>query len=52
MAEMEKKINAKILKHNGERIWLTDLPKDAGDYPTEQAIECGIFCQMAEDDIK
>jgi hypothetical protein len=52
MAEMEKKINAKILKHNNERIWLTELPKDAGDYPTEQAIECGIFCQMAEDDIK
>jgi hypothetical protein len=52
MAQMEKKLNAKILKHNGERIWLTDLPPSAGDYPTEQAIECGIFCHMAEDDIK
>ena len=52
MAQMEKKLNAKILKHNGERIWLTDLPTTAGDYPTEQAIECGIFCHMAEDDIK
>lgn len=52
MANMERIINAKILKHNGERIWLTDLPKDAGDYPTEQSIECGIFCHMAEEDIK
>lgn len=52
MANMERTINAKILKHNGERIWLMDLPKDAGDYPTEQSIECGIFCHMAEEDIK
>jgi hypothetical protein len=48
MAQMERKINAKILKHKGTRIWLTELPKDVGDYPTEQAIECGIFCHMAE----
>lgn len=52
MADMERKINAKILKHKGERIWLTELPENAGDYPTEKSIECGIFCQMAEDEIK
>ena len=51
MAALEKNIGAKILKHKGERIWLTDLPADAGDYPTEQSIECGIFCHMAEQDI-
>jgi 3'-phosphoadenosine 5'-phosphosulfate sulfotransferase (PAPS reductase)/FAD synthetase len=52
MADMECKLNAKILKHKGERIWLTELPTNAGDYPTEKAIECGIFCQMAEEDMK
>ncbi len=52
MANMEKKIGAKILKIGDERIWLSDLPKDAGDYPREQAIECGIFCHMAEESIK
>jgi len=52
MAAMEKKIGAKILKIGDERIWLSDLPKEAGDYPKEQAIECGIFCHMAEEDIK
>ena len=25
--------------------------RDAGDYPTEQSIECEIFCHMAESDI-
>lgn len=52
MAALEKKIGAKLLKSKGERIWLSDIPEGAGDYPTEQAIECGIFCHMAEEDIK
>jgi len=51
MAALEKNIGAKILKYQGERIWLADLPLDAGDYPTEQSIDCGIFCHMAEQDI-
>jgi 3'-phosphoadenosine 5'-phosphosulfate sulfotransferase (PAPS reductase)/FAD synthetase len=51
MAALEKTIGAKILKHKGERIWLSDLPSGVGDYPTEQSIECGIFCHMAEEDI-
>lgn len=50
MAQLEKKLNAKILKYKNERIWLNDLPKDAGDYPSETSIECGIFCQLAEND--
>jgi hypothetical protein len=52
MAAMEKKIGAKILKIGDERIWLSDLPTNVGDYPKEQAIECGIFCHMAEESIK
>jgi len=48
MANLEKTIGAKILKSKGERIWLSDLPIGAGDYPKEQEIECGIFCHMAE----
>jgi len=52
MAALEKTIGAKILKHKEERIWLSDLPIGVGDYPTEQSIECGIFCHMAEEDIK
>lgn len=52
MANIEKTIGAKILKNKGKRIWLSDLPLDAGHYPTEKEIECGIFCQFAEDNIK
>jgi hypothetical protein len=52
MADLEKTIGAKILKHKGERIWLTELPIGAGDYPTEQAIECGIFCHIAEQELQ
>ena len=49
MAALEKQLGVKILKSKGERIYLDDLPPNAGDYPKEQAIECGIFCQMAEE---
>lgn len=52
MAAIEKELGAKILKSKGERIWLNELPIGSGDYPTEKQIECGIFCQMAEGDIK
>jgi hypothetical protein len=52
MADLEKTLGVKILKHKGERIYLHDLPIDAGNYPKESSIECGIFCQMAEEEIK
>ena len=51
MAKLEKTIGAKILKSKGKRIWLDELPPDSGHYPTEQKIECGIFCQMAEEEL-
>ena len=52
MAALEKQLGVKILKSKGERIYLDDLPPNAGDYPKEQAIECGIFCQMAEESLE
>jgi hypothetical protein len=51
MVKLEKTIGAKILKSKGERIWLDELPPNSGHYPTEQSIECGIFCQMAEENL-
>ena len=52
MAQTERLLGVKILKSKGERIYLDELPVGAGDYPTEVSIECGIFCHMAEQDIK
>jgi len=50
MANLERTLGVKILKHKGERIYLDELPSNVGDYPKETSIECGIFCQMAEED--
>jgi hypothetical protein len=49
MAKLERNIGASITKSKGERVYLDELPVDAGDYPNEQSIECSIFCQMAEE---
>ncbi len=64
MAQMEEylgrtvcKIDAKTAKKKygvtvDAKYWrptLRELPPDAGNYPKEQSIECGIFCLMAED---
>jgi len=52
MAKTEELLGRTICKisKNGEsqRITLRELPPDAGDYPKEMDIECGIFCYMAE----
>jgi len=52
MAKLERVIGASITKSKGERVYLDELPPDAGDYPKEQNIECSIFCHMAEQDYK
>jgi hypothetical protein len=52
MAKLERLIGASITKSKGQRVYLDELPKDAGDYPKEPNIECSIFCHMAEEDIK
>lgn len=44
-------LGVRLVKVDGKRIFLDELPPDAGDYPTEKEIECGIFCEMAEKEI-
>lgn len=55
MAEIEEYLGRTVCKieRGGklERIPLRQLPPDAGDYPSEQKIECGLFCEMAEREI-
>jgi hypothetical protein len=51
MAKLERLIGASITKSKGVRVYLDELPEDAGDYPKEPNIECSIFCQMAQEDI-
>ena len=56
MAQTEELLGRTVCKvyRNGklERPTLRELPPDVGNYPKEHAIECGIFCEMAEGDIE
>ena len=51
-AKQERMIGAAINKKyvNGERIpvYLDELPKDMGNYPSEPSISCGIGCGLTE----
>ena len=47
----ERLLGRAICKIGDERVFLDELPKDAGDYPNEPDAQCGIFCHLAEQDI-
>ena len=47
MAKLERFKKQTVLKD----VYLDELLPDAGNYPQEQDIQCGIFCHMAEEEI-
>lgn len=57
MAATERRLNAAICKKEGitngkrwrRRVFLDELPPDAGRYDAEPDIECGVLCTPAED---
>lgn len=51
MAEVSKKLGARIVRVDGERMFLQDLPTGIGKYQEEPEIQCGIFCHMAEGEL-
>lgn len=48
MARLERLIGASICKSKGKRVYLDELPVDAGRYLAEPEVECGIACELAE----
>lgn len=53
MAKLEREIGATILRtSSGDRLYLDELPPDAGRNDPQPDIECGIFCQLAIDEMK
>lgn len=48
MAQLERQKKQTVLKD----VYLDELPKDAGNYPQEPDIQCGIFCHMAEEEMR
>lgn len=55
MAAIERKLKRQICKvqTNGvrERVYLDELPPDAGNYEAETEVQCGIYCQIAESEL-
>lgn len=49
--EQSRMLSAKLIKLNGRRMFLDELPEGVGDYPTEESIQCGILCEIAEREI-
>lgn len=45
MAELQRDIGATTIKHKGKRIYLDELPPDAGRMSREPDIECSLLCQ-------
>jgi len=53
MALVEREINHSIFrKEDGTRIWLDEMPKDAGNYKKEPPISCGLSCGDTLDQIR
>ena len=60
MAGIERNLDRQICKREWvedgerklERIFLDELPPDLGNYPTETEYQCGIWCQIAEQDME
>lgn len=50
-AHTERLLGRTICKIGGEGVFLDELPPDAGNYPSEPDIQCGIFCELAQLDI-
>ncbi|REE92613.1 hypothetical protein [Cupriavidus plantarum] len=52
MAALERKIGASIVRESGQRTYLDELSPSAGSYPKEPEVQCGIFCELAERDMR
>jgi hypothetical protein len=48
MAKLERKLGASVLRIDGAKVFLDELPKNAGRQEDEPTPQCGIFCELAE----
>ena len=52
MKKESRRLKVKLVKIGDERVFLDDLPVGAGNYKDEPEIQCGIFCEMANNEIR
>ncbi len=48
--EQSRRLNVRLVKYKGQRIFLDELPMDANEDLQEQ-IECGVLCQTGTQDV-
>lgn len=52
MAKESRRLNARMIRdESGNRKFLDEITEGAGNYQTEPEIQCGIFCEMAKNEI-
>ena len=52
MAAESRRLGARMVRVKEERIFLDELPDGVGNYADEPEIQCGIFCEMANSEIR
>lgn len=52
MAGASRALGVKMTRVGNERVYLDQLPTGIGRYQDEPEIQCGIFCEMANNEIK
>jgi hypothetical protein len=52
MAELERRLGAKLIKLGGKHISLDDLPPDAGRRSKEPRIECDLLCHAFSESLE
>jgi hypothetical protein len=48
MAAVSRALGARMVRENEKRIFLDELTPGTGNHQTEPSIQCGIFCEMAQ----
>ena len=47
MAELSRRLGARLIKQDGQRIFLDELRPDTGRQKDEPIIDCSAFCESA-----
>ncbi len=51
IATVSRQIGCRLTRENSKRIFLDELPIGTGCYSDEPEVQCGVFCELAEQDI-
>lgn len=52
MSRLERELGHSVLSDDAGPVWLDQMARSRGDYPTEMAADCSLLCVIAEADIE